>query len=169
MTNPSGELKRRLELATSTDENRGAARDEQVAMLREGWSVLGELLESTGPIPDPGRLVRQVRSRIAARRRRLVGWMSAACLLLAIAMAAPSKVGSDPIAKRRSLRASVQYVDIVGIRKAAGWHDELDVEIAKMREDVIALESRWNETTDSFAMARRRLDDFETRLNHSSL
>ena len=169
-----------LETATARELPEGTSLDDQTAAFREGWLVLGELLESQSNIVATERILaavrptqhRHARFQIAIAGGILALSLCGAFVLLrpdpAVPQPKPAGYGSPAVAVKTPSRPVVAQKEPLSVTEIE-WDDSLDSQIARVR--TMILETRQSRACcpPTYAYFQERLHQMEQRLGEESL
>jgi hypothetical protein len=187
MNQPEKELLRQLELATSS-ESTADRLDDETAALREGWLMLGRLIEVAEA--DSEALVPAVRPAAARIRKWPFALAIAAGLLIALlswsivwrqassestpeiaesiedADKNDSGGGVEAAAKGRNSEAAFAGTDSAS---EFAWDDEFDEVLTKASVAIHSARSDWSNGEAGYASLSDRFEEFEQELEEGSL
>ena len=161
------DLERQLELATAAEPANDASLEPETAALREGWALLGQLLqdaeaESPSGVAWESLSVSPPTPLPPARRaawKRPVAIVVAASLLVGVTLVWSwwRTPAGGPVAKQTNT-----VVDLA-------WDEPIDTEIAQAKRQLLAVEQEWCYLSNATYPVYGRMQQIEQEMSEGSM
>jgi hypothetical protein len=173
------DMMRQLERATTNEPDRDASSDPQTAALREGWTLLGQLLQAA-ETESPCRVAWEELTipPPATPATRLAAWKVpaalavAASLLLGLALTwsfwrtptgeSMAKSSAPKTETHTQAKTETVLADLP-------WDEPIDTEIAQAKRQVLAVEQEWCFLSNATYPVYGRLQEIQQEMSDGSM